>query len=66
MTQTELIKDYLQRGNTITPFEALQKFGCFRLGARIYDLKKDGLEIKTTIIESGGKHFAQYKIGSVI
>jgi hypothetical protein len=62
MSQTKQILKYLQEGNTITPLEALNKFKCFRLGARIWDLKKKGYKIEPTIIESDGKHFAEYRL----
>ena len=39
-SQNEAIREYLEAGHSITPLEALNKFGCFRLGARIADLKK--------------------------
>jgi hypothetical protein len=29
----------LKAGETISPLEALSRFGCLRLGARIHDLK---------------------------
>ena len=48
-------------GNEITPMDALNKFGCFRLGARIADLKKEGYDIKTRIAK-GGKNYAIYKL----
>lgn len=38
-SQSKLILAYLMTGETLTPIEALNMFGCFRLGARIYDLK---------------------------
>jgi len=62
VSQNKLILYYLQNGNSITPLEALQKFNCFRLGARISDLKQEGHNIKTTIIHREGKHYASYKI----
>jgi len=40
MSQTQRILAYLQDGNTITPLEALRKFSCLRLGARISDISK--------------------------
>ncbi|MFA5300179.1 MAG: helix-turn-helix domain-containing protein [Lutibacter sp.] len=49
-SQEKRIEDYLLRGNSITPIEALERFGCFRLGARIFDLKKKGFEIKTETV----------------
>jgi hypothetical protein len=39
------ILNYLKTGKTITPLQALQMFGCFRLAARIYDLKNKGWPI---------------------
>ena len=39
MSQTEKILDCLRSGNTITPAEALEWYGCFRLAARIADAK---------------------------
>ena len=38
-SQTQLIKNHLEQGLSITPLEALNKVGCFRLGARIWDIK---------------------------
>lgn len=47
-SQKQLILDYLLEGNEITPMDALNKFGCFRLGARIADLKKRRLRYKNS------------------
>lgn len=38
-SQTDLILQYMREGNSITPLEALKKFGCLRLGARIHDIR---------------------------
>jgi hypothetical protein len=62
-SQNKDIKNWLETGNSITPIEALNLFGCFRLGARIHDLKnKFGVNIKTEIVESGNKRFAKYSL----
>jgi hypothetical protein len=45
-TQREQIVKYLLTGKSITALEALNKFGCMRLGARIHELKKMGRDIK--------------------
>lgn len=46
-TQKESIRKWLEDGNTLTSLEALNKFGCFRLGARISELRnKDGMAIR--------------------
>ena len=42
ISQTDQILNYLQAGNVLTPLEALRKFNCLRLGARIYDLRQHG------------------------
>jgi len=44
-TQSDKILSYLQRGHHISPIQALNKFGCFRLAARIHDLRKKGYNI---------------------
>lgn len=62
MTQTETILEMLQRG-PVTPLDALQEAGCFRLAARINDLRQQGYPIETeTITTPTGKHIAQYKL----
>ncbi len=61
-SQHALIKAHLLRGEHITPMDALRLYGCFRLGGRIYDLRREGLKIRTTIIEWNGKRFAEYSL----
>lgn len=65
MTQSEMILDHLKKGLYITPLEALEKFGCFRLGARILDLRREGYDIKTKMITVNKKIFAQYYLEPV-
>jgi hypothetical protein len=47
MTQNDMILQYLREEGSITPMEALEEFGCMRLGARIYELKEAGIGIRT-------------------
>ncbi len=65
-TQNKLIAQHLESGHTITALEALHRFGCFRLSARIWDLKKQGLDIesRTKKITSDGKQkvVVEYKL----
>lgn len=62
-SQTEMILEYFKRGGTLTPLEALHKFGCLRLGARVWDLKKRGYDIVEHLVEiEGGKHVAEYRM----
>ena len=61
MTQSEQILNHLKSGHSITPLEALDKFGCMRLGARVYDLKQQGHDIRTEPLAlPSGKHVARY------
>lgn len=62
MTQTAAILDYLRGGRDLTPLEALDKFGCFRLAARIDDLRAAGHAIETRIETRNGKRFASYRL----
>lgn len=55
MTQTQAVLDYLQRYGSITPLDALRELGCFRLAARIHDLKHKGYVIPRRTITVTGK-----------
>jgi Helix-turn-helix domain len=60
--QNALILDHL-RTRPITPIEALRLYGCFRLGARIFDLRQMGHEILTTrVINDYGNPYAEYHL----
>lgn len=59
---TEKLESWLWRGYSITQLQALEKWGCMRLAARINDLRKIGMPIITHIIKENGKSFAKYKI----
>lgn len=63
-SQERQILDYLMQGNSITPLEALKYFRCFRLGARIADLKAKGHIISSRRVKDvrTGKWFASYTL----
>ena len=60
VSQAKNILAHLVQHKTITPLEAINQYGCFRLSAVIFNLKKDGHEIETQIIKKNKKRFAQY------
>ncbi len=60
MTQTQQIKAALQSGAAITPIDALNQYGCFRLAARIDELRREGLDIETVTQTRNGKRYAAY------
>ena len=62
MNQTAIILDHLLSGKKLTPIDALNQYRCFRLAARIGELREMGHDIKTTIIHDGDSSFAQYSL----
>ena len=61
-SQTALIKGWLLNGHSLTTLEALTMFRCFRLAARIVNLKNDGMPILTEMIDIDGKRVARYSL----
>ena len=63
MSQTEQIRAHLQQGYSITPLEALDRFGCMRLGARIKELRDAGMPIEKDMDPDPrtGKRYARYR-----
>ena len=47
MTQTDRVLRHLKDYGSITQWEAIRDYGIMRLGARIWDLKKQGHVIST-------------------
>lgn len=44
-SQTRKIRIYMEAGNSITGIEALEKFDCMRLPARVSDMRRDGVPV---------------------
>jgi len=60
-SQTNTILAALLAGRKLTPLDALKELGCFRLGARIWDIRKMGYDIKREMVElPNGKRIASY------
>lgn len=47
-TQCDRILLYLQQNKSITALDAMREFGCMRLAARINDLRRNNIDIKST------------------
>jgi hypothetical protein len=61
VTQKNEIKFHLKMGFRITAVDALDKFGCFRLAARIKEIKDEGMEVEKVMVKTiNGTHVAQY------
>ena len=68
MTQTEQVLRHLQDYGSITPVDAMAEYGIMRLGARIWDLKRQGhvisTERETGVNRYGEKTaYARYRMG---
>ena len=61
-TQKKQILDYLKTGKSITKLEALKMFSIWNSGDAIFNLRKEGYNIETTMITNGKKRFASYKL----
>lgn len=55
MSQAIQIWEYLRKGGKLTALDALMKFNCLRLSARIQDLKREGKEINGTFIATNSR-----------
>lgn len=62
MSQCEIILQHLRMNpEGITPLDALNYYNIMRLGARVWDLKAEGHDIKTeTVRKKRGKKNIQY------
>lgn len=59
MTQNQMVLRHLKR-STLDPLTALNRYGVFRLGARVWELKQLGYDIRSRLVEQNGKKFARY------
>lgn len=56
-----MIKAHLDKGESITAIEALNMFQCFRLAARMHDLKESGYPFMKEMVKlDNGRTIAQY------
>lgn len=61
--QIDMIRKHLEDGKSITPMQALELYGCMRLGARIADIRmRFGLRIKSELKYDNGKRYAEYTL----
>ena len=60
ISQCKRILAYMQGHGSITPLDALEYCGSFRLSARIKDLRDAGYSIETVNETKNGKTYARY------
>lgn len=65
----ELILMHMKKYGSITQDEAKAEYGCARLASRINELRKQGVAIKTDMVDGVGKHgkisYAKYSLAEV-
>tara|TARA_R100001086_G_scaffold24426_5_gene11522 strand:+ start:431 stop:745 length:315 start_codon:yes stop_codon:yes gene_type:complete len=61
-TKKQKIKEHLESGKKITPREAIVLYNHYRLAAVIFELKQEGLKIKTDyhFPKDGGQYASYY------
>lgn len=70
-SQKEVIKALLLSGREITPLDAMRELGCYRLQARISELKAEGMKIITESQASVSRitgrpiRYAKYKLAKI-
>jgi hypothetical protein len=65
MSQEDMTLEALKNGE-LTAIDALKKFGCFRLAARIYRLRQAGHNIEKRMQRlNNGKNIAVYSLEKV-
>ncbi len=67
MTQCERVLQYMQDFGSINPMQALGDLGCYRLGARIWDLRHDGHRIPRRMVAAKNRYgervsYAEYRL----
>ena len=65
MTQHELILKHLDDCGSISPFEAFEEYGITKLATRISELKRQGYQFNTVMVEQKNRYgepvrFARY------
>lgn len=58
MSQVDRVQDYMKTHGSITQAEAIEALGCYRLGARIADLKSRGVAVDR-MMEEGQNRFGE-------
>jgi len=61
-SQANQILKCLESGASLTAIDALKRFGCLRLAARIEDLRSEGHPIITTMVMKNDSRVARYSM----
>jgi hypothetical protein len=59
-SQNNRILAYMKQGHSLTPLVALRLFGCFRLAARVWELRQIGVKVHRRLVNIRGKRVSVY------
>jgi hypothetical protein len=62
MSQGDAILKHMRLLGAINPVQAMRGYGCNRLAARICDLRREGHQIETRMIQQGAIKYAEYRL----
>ncbi len=68
MSQRDMILRYMEDFGSITPAQAMDEFGCYRLSARIWDIRNHlGRKVRAEMVERVNRYghktrFAKYSL----
>jgi len=54
------VLQHLRSGKRITAYEAVQRYGIYRLAARVNELRRMGHAVKSTEVRDGSRHWGVY------
>jgi hypothetical protein len=61
-SQCDRLLAHLTRGRSITPLQALERFGCLTLSQRMGELRRRGHRIRSELVQVGSKRVARYSL----
>ncbi len=62
MTQNEMVLWHMTDMGAITPKTAFRYYGIMRLAARVRELRKQGHNIETQMVNRRGVRYAEYRL----
>jgi hypothetical protein len=62
VTQQQMVLDHLKQNGSITSWEAITDYHATRLSGIIFNLRKLGYPITSTMETNGDKHYARYTL----
>lgn len=66
MSQCARLKNWLEQHGSIEPLEALNALGIYRLAARIGDLKREGLQISTSMVKVSNRFGEECRVARYV